>query len=71
MIWFFDRKACGILTSDQGSNPHPYIEKQSLNHWTARGVPIVWCNVDYNLAGHLWLRNGADINKYKWTSVDD
>ena len=44
-IWFlfylllFGLKACGILTPDQGPNPHACIGRQSSNDWTSREVP--------------------------------
>ena len=38
MFGFFVHKACGILAPDQGLNPHPLIERWSLNHWTTREV---------------------------------
>ena len=41
MFWFFGREACGILaplTRDQTRTPR--IGRRSLNHWTAREVPV-------------------------------
>ena len=39
-FWFFGCKACGILESRLGIEPHtPCIGRWNLSHWTAREVP--------------------------------
>ena len=38
---FFGRAACGILVAQTGIEPAPpALEARSLNHWTAREVPL-------------------------------
>ena len=42
--------ACGILVPQPGIEPvPPALEAQSLNHWTAREVPIVSFSLDFKL----------------------
>ena len=38
LFFFFGHMACGILTLTRGHTLTPCIERQSLNHWTAREV---------------------------------
>ena len=38
MFWFFGHEACGILAPNQGSNLHPCMGRQNLNHWTTKEV---------------------------------
>ena len=54
--------ACGILVPQPGIEPAPpAVEAQSLNHWTAREVPIhffLLCNV---ATKHFKLLNVAHM----------
>ena len=40
MFWFFGPKARGILVLPPGIEPTPPVLEGSLNHWTAREVPL-------------------------------
>ena len=41
VCFWLHRAACGILVHRRGIEPMPpAVEAQSLNHWTAREVPL-------------------------------
>ena len=66
MFWIFGQEACGILVPQPGIKPaHPCSERQSLNHWTIREVPLLLthCNLLQTLKnlidpGLLWWSSG-------------
>ena len=43
-FWFFDPKACGVLTLRTGNRTYtPRVGRLSLYNWTIREVPVLYC----------------------------
>ena len=48
-LFLLHRAACGILVPWPGIKPMPpAVEARSLNHWTAREVPVVSLKIPFN-----------------------
>ena len=68
---YFGCEVYEILVPSQGSNPHPWHWKQSLNHWTNRGVTVVTfleLTCTWKSLGHLWKLSALvrRITSNKW-----
>ena len=44
ILLVFGQEVCGLLAPNQGSNLHPCMGRQSLNHWITREVLHVLFN---------------------------